>query len=98
MAAAVFCRGAAQGREEVAARAKGRGARRLNRGTRLGVSSSDADAWRRRTPAESRRRPVRTAGWARMGFARAVAAKAGGCGSDGLDQAKTWAGWKALMD
>jgi hypothetical protein len=69
MAAVVFCRGAAQGREEAAARAQGRGARGLNRGARLGVSSPDAEAWRRGTPAESRRRPVRTVGWARMGLA-----------------------------
>jgi hypothetical protein len=54
---------------------------------RLGVSSPDAEAWRRRTPAESPRRPVQTTGWARMGFVRA------GAGPRRLvDRAGSWVG------
>jgi hypothetical protein len=55
---------------------QGRGVTRLNRGARLGVSRSDAEAWRRRTPVESRQgqcEPLAGPRWASRGPERAEA-------------------------
>jgi hypothetical protein len=71
---------AARGPVTAQSKARRRGlARRagLNRGARLGVSRPDAEAWRCRTPVESRRWPVHTASWAQMGFAGPERAEAG---------------------
>jgi hypothetical protein len=61
------------------------------------VSNPNTEAWRRWTPAESRRRPVRTTGWAQMGFVQAGAGPrrlvAGpAVEANGLEQAES-AGW-----
>jgi hypothetical protein len=56
-------------------------------GAQHGASRPDAEAWRRQTPLESRRRPVCSASCAHMGSARAGGLRWVG----GLDRAAVWA-------